>query len=122
MVIYTAGYSQEQLDQIKEASKKLHLCPYNTSFGVQMIYKNVTTIAKEFMTQDNVLRSKHHNRKIDAPSRELLNYYEVAAEKLMAAKACYDHVVVMKTKEKKLGSSHLRGEQFWKPPRLCLRG
>jgi len=71
IVIGTTGHSEEQLNNIKEASKKIPivLSP-NMSLGVNLIFKLV-----EFLT--NVLKDKnydieiieaHHNKKKDAPS------------------------------------------------------
>ena len=71
LVIATTGYSQEQLDQIKEASKEIAIFQsYNTSFGVQMVTKMLRQFAKEFYDAgyDIEILEKHHNQKIDAPS------------------------------------------------------
>ncbi len=71
IVIGTTGHSEQQINNIKEASKKIPivLSP-NMSLGVNIIFKLV-----EFLT--NVLKDKnydieiieaHHNKKKDAPS------------------------------------------------------
>ena len=68
LVIATTGYSQEQLDQIKEASKEIAIFQsYNTSFGVQMVTKMLRQFAKEFYDAgyDIEILEKHHNQKID---------------------------------------------------------
>jgi len=71
IVVGTTGHSEEQLNNIKKASKKIPIVLYpNMSLGVNIIFKLV-----EFLT--NILKDKnydieiieaHHNKKKDAPS------------------------------------------------------
>lgn len=87
LVIATTGYSQEQLDQIKEASKEIAIFQsYNTSFGVQMVTKMLRQFAKEFydagydieILENIIIRKLMH-------LQELLNYYmKLWLRKLMA--------------------------------------
>ena len=87
LVIATTGYSQEQLDQIKEASKEIAIFQSYTHHWGADGYKNVTTIRKKnFMTQDMILRSLKNIiiRKL-MHLQELLNYYmKLWLRKLMA--------------------------------------
>ena len=90
LVIATTGYSQEQLDQIKEASKEIAIFQsYNTSFGVQMVTKMLRQFAKEFYDAgyDIEILEKHHNQKIDAPSGTAELLYEVMAEEIDGVEA-----------------------------------
>ena len=113
LVIATTGYSQEQLDQIKEASKEIAIFQsYNTSFGVQMVTKMLRQFAKEFYDAgyDIEILEKHHNQKIDAPSGTAELLYEVMAEEIDGVEACYDRSSRHeKRKKEEIGIQSLRG-------------
>lgn len=70
VVIATTGYTDEQIKQIEELSKKTAvLFSANFSLGVILMNKvlrTITPILKD--TFDIEVIEKHHNRKIDAPS------------------------------------------------------
>ena len=103
LVIATTGYSQEQLDQIKEASKEIAIFQsYNTSFGVSMLTKIVKSVAKEFYEQgyDIEIIEKHHNQKIDAPSGTAKLLYDVIHEDIDETKEVYDRSQVHHKREK----------------------
>ncbi len=69
ILIATTGHTEEELQLIEEASKKIAIIKAtNTSFGVNALNKIVsyaTSILNDF---DIEIIEKHHNRKIDAPS------------------------------------------------------
>lgn len=70
VVLATTGYSDSQIEQIKEASKKIPVFfSFNMSLGVNLICslakKAATVLGDGF---DIEIVEKHHNQKIDAPS------------------------------------------------------
>ena len=113
LVIATTGYSEEQLEKIKEASKDIPIFQsYNTSFGVQMVTKMLRQFAKEFYDAgyDIEILEKHHNQKIDAPSGTAELLYEVMAEEIDGVEACYDRSSRHeKRKKEEIGIQSLRG-------------
>lgn len=71
VVVCTTGLSVEQLDKIREASKKVAvLKSANMSLGINTLLKLLQDAAKVFCDAgfDVELVEKHHNKKIDAPS------------------------------------------------------
>ena len=70
VVLATTGYSDSQIEQIKEASKKIPVFfSFNMSLGVNLICslakKAAAVLGDGF---DIEIVEKHHNQKIDAPS------------------------------------------------------
>lgn len=70
VVLATTGYSDSQIEQIKEASKKIPVFfTFNMSLGVNLICslakKAAAVLGDGF---DIEIVEKHHNQKIDAPS------------------------------------------------------
>ena len=93
LVIATTGYSEEQLEKIKEASKDIPIFQsYNTSYGIQMVTKILRQVAKEFYNAgyDIEILEKHHNQKIDAPSGTAKLLYEVMEEEIKETTPIYD--------------------------------
>lgn len=113
LVIATTGYSEEQLNKIEEASKKIPIFQsYNTSFGVQMFTKMLRAFAKEFFEAgfDIEILEKHHNQKIDAPSGTAKLLYEVMAEEIDGVEAVYDRSSLHeKRKHESIGIQAMRG-------------
>lgn len=69
-VICTTGFSNSQIDKIKEHSKKIAIFySQNMSLGINLLI-NLTKKATKFLGEDfNIeIIEKHHNQKIDAPS------------------------------------------------------
>ncbi len=92
-VIATTGFSEEQLNQIKEVSQEVAIFQsYNTSYGVAMLNKMVREFTKEFYEHnyDVEILEAHHHRKIDAPSGTAVMLYESAAESIEGAHPVYD--------------------------------
>ena len=69
MVIATTGFSQEQQQQIEQASNRIPIFQSaNMSFDIYLMTKIVTEVAKALKGCDIEIIETHHNRKIDAPS------------------------------------------------------
>ena len=69
-VLCTTGYSKEQVEEIKEASKKIPVFySRNMSLGINLLIglskKAAQVLGEDF---DIEIIEKHHNQKIDAPS------------------------------------------------------
>lgn len=69
LVIATTGFTKDQLEQIKEASKIIPVFhSSNMSLGVNVLLKLVKEAAKGLKGFDIEIIEKHHNKKVDAPS------------------------------------------------------
>ena len=70
VVIATTGYSDEQINKIKEASKEIAIFfTFNLSLGVNLICSLAKKAADILGNAFDVeIVEKHHNQKIDAPS------------------------------------------------------
>lgn len=71
IVLCTTGYTNEQLEEINAASKKVALLrSENMSLGINLILKLVKTMAGVLAQSgyDIEIIEKHHNQKVDAPS------------------------------------------------------
>lgn len=68
-VIATTGFTEDELNIIKEASKKIPVFQSaNMSVGVAVLRKLAKQAAAMFPDADIEIIEKHHNRKLDAPS------------------------------------------------------
>ncbi len=84
LVIGTTGYSDEQKEMIKEASKTAPIFfTYNMSIGVNLLAnlakKAAAVLGDEF---DIEIVEKHHNQKIDAPSGTALMLADAICDEL----------------------------------------
>ncbi len=69
IVIATTGFSKEQLEEIKEASKIIPIFQSsNMSYDINLMKKIVAEVAEKLKGTDIEIIETHHNRKIDAPS------------------------------------------------------
>ena len=70
VVIGTTGFSPEQLDKIREASKTLRVMhSSNYSVGVAILKKAVAMVAPALKDSFDIeIVETHHNQKVDAPS------------------------------------------------------
>lgn len=85
MVLCTTGYSNEQLEQIHQASEKVAILrSANMSLGVNTLLKLLQTAAKVLAAADFDIEivEKHHNQKIDAPSGTALALADVMNDAL----------------------------------------
>ncbi|HIR56453.1 MAG TPA: 4-hydroxy-tetrahydrodipicolinate reductase [Candidatus Gallacutalibacter pullicola] len=69
-VLCTTGYSKEQVEEIKEASKKIPVFySRNMSLGINLLIELSKKAAQVLGPQFDIeIVEKHHNQKIDAPS------------------------------------------------------
>lgn len=69
MVIATTGFSDEELEKIKEYGKYIPIFQsYNMSYSVSVMKKIVGELAKKLEGSDIEIIETHHRRKIDSPS------------------------------------------------------
>ena len=69
IVIATTGFSDEELEKIKEYSEYIPVFrSANMSYEINLISKIVAEVAKKLPDTDIEIVETHHNRKIDSPS------------------------------------------------------
>lgn len=69
IVIATTGFSEEELNKIKEYSKEIPIFQsYNMSYSINVMRKVVAELAKLFSESDIEIVDVHHRRKVDSPS------------------------------------------------------
>lgn len=69
IVIATTGFSNEELEKIKEYSEYIPVFrSANMSYEINLISKIVAEVAKKLPDTDIEIVETHHNRKIDSPS------------------------------------------------------
>lgn len=69
IVIATTGFSDKELEKIKEYSKNIPIFKSsNMSYEINLMSKLVADIAKKLPDSDIEIIDTHHNRKIDSPS------------------------------------------------------
>ncbi len=112
-VLATTGYSESQIEYIKECSKKVPIFfSFNMSLGVNLL----VTLAKK-ATQilggqfDIEIVEKHHNQKIDAPSGTALMLANAINETMdNTQKYMYDrHSQIKKRDKNEIGIHAVRG-------------
>jgi 4-hydroxy-tetrahydrodipicolinate reductase len=114
LVLCTTGYSDEQIAQIKEASKQVAILrSANMSLGVNTLLKLLQTAAKVLAAADFDIEivEKHHNQKIDAPSGTALALADSINEALdHEYEYVYDRASVREKRSKKeIGIMAVRG-------------
>lgn len=112
-ILCTTGYSEGQLSQIEEASKKVALFHSgNMSLGINLLIalsrKAAQILGGSF---DVEIVEKHHNQKIDAPSGTALMIAKAISEELpYDARYEYDrHSVRRKRERTEIGIHSVRG-------------
>lgn len=113
IVLATTGYSEEQIEIIKSASKKIPLFfTFNMSLGINLLTalskKAASILGSDF---DIEIIEKHHNQKLDAPSGTALmlanSINEVFDDSLQYE---YDrHSKRQKRSKKEIGIHSMRG-------------
>lgn len=111
-VLCTTGYTDEQLADIEEASKKTAILKSaNMSLGVNVLLKLIKEAAEVFGSEgfDFEIVEKHHNRKVDAPSGTALALADALNES-----GEYEYVYDRSTRsekrpKKEIGISAVRG-------------
>ena len=113
LVIATTGFSDEELNKIKEASKTIPILrSANMSLGINLmldlIKKATSTLEKDF---DIEIIEKHHNNKVDAPSGTALLLADTINDTLNEkANYKYDrHIEKQKRTKNEIGIHAIRG-------------
>ncbi|MEG1457669.1 MAG: 4-hydroxy-tetrahydrodipicolinate reductase [Acetivibrio sp.] len=114
LVLCTTGLSEEQMERMKEAGKKVAILrSANMSLGVNMLLKLVKDAVKTLAPAgfDVEIIEKHHNKKIDAPSGTALAFADSINQAMnQQYEYVYDRSQVQEKREKKdLGISSVRG-------------
>ena len=104
LVLATTGYSDEQLAQIDEASKRIPIFrSANMSLGINVLLELVKKAAAVLGdSYDIEIVEKHHNRKVDAPSGTALMIADAAASALnIKPEYVYERHGVRQSRDKK---------------------
>ena len=113
LVLATTGYSDEQLAQIDEVSKRIPIFrSANMSLGINVLLELVKKAAAVLGdSYDIEIVEKHHNRKVDAPSGTALMIADAAASALnFKPEYVYERHSVRQSRDKKeIGISAVRG-------------
>ncbi|MFV0341704.1 MAG: 4-hydroxy-tetrahydrodipicolinate reductase [Anaerocolumna sp.] len=114
IVLCTTGLSEEDLDRVDEASKKIAILrSANMSLGVNTVMQLLKLAAKSLANADFDIEivEKHHNQKLDAPSGTALALADSMNEVLDEKYAyTYDRSQIREKREKKeIGISAVRG-------------
>lgn len=112
-VICTTGYSQEQIDKIKEASKKIAIFySGNMSLGINLLIELSKQAARVLGDGFDIeIVEKHHNQKIDAPSGTALMLADGISQTLSEEpQYVYDrHAYRKKRSKNEIGIHAVRG-------------
>ena len=113
LVIASTGYSDEQIQQIKDASAQIPVFfTFNMSLGINLLVnlakKAAAVLGDRF---DIEIVEKHHNQKIDAPSGTAIMLANAVNEVFNDTKHCvYDRHSQRKKREKsEIGMHSIRG-------------
>lgn len=114
VVLCTTGLSEDQLEKVEEASKKVAvLRSANMSLGINTLLKLLKAAADVFTPAgyDVEIVEKHHNLKVDAPSGTALALADAVNESQgNIYEYVYDRSQVRKKRDRKeLGISSVRG-------------
>jgi len=81
LVIGTTGFSDEQINKIKETSKNIPIVfAPNMSIGVNVFFKVLADTAKLLKEYDTEVVEFHHNKKKDSPSGTAVKIAEILTE------------------------------------------
>lgn len=114
VVLCSTGLSEEQLQKVEEASKKVAvLKSANMSLGINLLLKLLQNATRVLAPAgyDIELVERHHNQKLDAPSGTALALADSINESMdNAYEYVYDRSQVRKKREaKEIGISAVRG-------------
>ncbi len=112
MVIATTGFSKEELEIIKEASKTIPIFKSsNMSFDINLMKKIVAEVALALKGNDIEIVETHHNKKIDAPSGTAISLADSINEALgNTMNYVYNrHDIHEKRNPNEIGFSSIRG-------------
>ncbi len=112
IVIATTGFSDEQLDIIKDYSKYIPIFKSaNMSFDICLMSKIVANLAQVLKDTDIEIVETHHNRKIDSPSGTAMLLAD-SINKSLGNKMKYTfdrHSIHAKREKNEIGISSIRG-------------
>lgn len=112
-VICTTGYSEEQVEKIKQASKQTAIFySGNMSLGINLLIELSKKATAVFGSSVDIeIIEKHHNQKLDAPSGTALMIADGIAEKMQQpAQYVYDrHSYRRKRGRNEIGLHAVRG-------------
>lgn len=111
-VICTTGFSDKQIENIKETSKDIPVFySGNMSLGINVLIELVKKAAEVFSNQFDVeIVEKHHNQKLDAPSGTAIMIADAISEKLDNMQYVYDrHSYRKKRENNEIGIHSVRG-------------
>ena len=115
MVIATTGFSNEQLDEVKDLASKIRcvMAP-NMSLGVNVMIRALELIAKSLGDDYDIeIIEAHHNHKADSPSGTALRLAETVADALerdLDEVGVYGrHGIIGPRPEKQIGIHAIRG-------------
>lgn len=114
VVLCSTGLSEEQLEKVEEASKKVAvLKSANMSLGINLLLKLLQNATKVLAPAgyDIELVERHHNQKLDAPSGTAIALADSINESMdNAYEYVYDRSQVRKKRDaKEIGISAVRG-------------
>ncbi len=111
IVFATTGHTDEELEMINEASKKVAVfTSANMSLGVNLIISLAKQAAKILNGFDIEIIEKHHNQKLDAPSGTALMIADGIKEIKTDGEYIYDRTQVrQKRTENEIGIHSVRG-------------
>ena len=112
MVICTTGFSEEQLEQIAEASKTVPVFRSgNMSLGINLIIELAKKAASVLVDGFDIeIIEQHHNLKLDAPSGTALMIADAVSEVKTDAEYVYDRHSYRRRRDKKeIGIHSVRG-------------
>lgn len=114
LVLCTTGYSEEQLQLIKEASEKTAILrSANMSLGINMLIRLLKSVSGVLSESgfDIEIVEKHHNKKLDAPSGTAIALADAINESLEEPyEYRYERASVREQRPKKeIGISAVRG-------------
>lgn len=112
VVICTTGYSEQQVEKIREASKTIPVFySGNMSLGINVLIELSKKAAAVFGNSFDVeIVEKHHNLKLDAPSGTAMMIADAVADELSNMQYVYDRHAYRKKREKnEIGIHSVRG-------------
>lgn len=112
IVIGTTGFTQQEIEEIKEASKEAPvLLSPNMSLGVNLLFKLVEIAAKVLKDKnfDTEIVEIHHRFKKDAPSGTALKLAQILSEVLDRKNLVYGRHGEAPRRDEEIGVMALRG-------------
>ena len=109
LVLATTGQTQEELNQIDEASKKIPLFfASNYSIGIALLLQLAKTAAEALPEAEIEIVETHHDRKIDAPSGTAISLAKAIQEVRPESKIVAGRSGIGKREPEDIGISSVR--------------